>query len=52
MDVLNSAVSLHALSSQELECIFALGFALDQLRGNLTALVRCVRERARRPEGA
>jgi uncharacterized membrane protein YccC len=34
------------LSSEELERIFALGFALEQLRGNLVDLERCIREQA------
>ncbi len=33
------------LSSEEVERLFALGFALEQLRSNLTDLERCIRER-------
>jgi hypothetical protein len=34
------------LSSEEVERIFAFGFALEQLRNNLADLERCVRENA------
>jgi len=33
-----------ALSANKVEQLFALGFALDQLRNDLTDLERCVRE--------
>ncbi|MGZ5393740.1 MAG: FUSC family protein [Mycobacterium sp.] len=38
---------MRSLSSSELERIFALGFALEQLEQNFSDLQRCVRENAR-----
>jgi uncharacterized membrane protein YccC len=38
-----------ALSTDELERLFALGFALEQLRHDLSDLARCVRELAEAP---
>ena len=40
---------LRRLSSSELERIFTLGFALEQLQQNLSDLERCLRENARLP---
>jgi uncharacterized membrane protein YccC len=37
------------LTSNEVEPVFALGFALEQLRQNFIDLRRCVRDHARRP---
>jgi len=37
------------LTSNEVEPVFALGFALEQLRQNFTDLRRCVQDYARRP---
>jgi hypothetical protein len=37
------------LSSNEIEPVFALGFAFEQLRQNFFDLQRCVRDYARRP---
>jgi uncharacterized membrane protein YccC len=37
------------LSSNEIEPVFALGFALEQLRQNFIDLQRCVQDHARRP---
>jgi uncharacterized membrane protein YccC len=39
------------LDAQEVERVFALGFALEQLRQNLVDLHRCVSESARVPKG-
>jgi uncharacterized membrane protein YccC len=39
----------HTLSSSEVERIFALGFALEQLRQDLSDLARCVQEWTTRP---
>jgi hypothetical protein len=36
-----------ALSSNEVECLFALGFALEQLHQHVLDLVRCVQVCAR-----
>lgn len=41
--------STRDLSDEEVERIFALGFALDQLRRNFTDLARCVSELAPTP---
>jgi hypothetical protein len=41
----------NALSSGELERLFALGFALDQLRQHVADLGQCVEERAEDPTG-
>ena len=40
---------MRSLSSSELERIFTLGFALEQLQQNFSDLERCVRENARLP---
>lgn len=40
---------LRRLSSSELERVFTLGFALEQLQQNFSDLERCVREHARLP---
>jgi uncharacterized membrane protein YccC len=38
------------LSSNEIEPVFALGFALEQLRQNFIDLQRCIQDYARRPQ--
>jgi hypothetical protein len=45
--VLRSERLTRALSTDEVERLFALGFVLEQLRRNLADLARCVQEWAR-----
>jgi uncharacterized membrane protein YccC len=47
--VLRNEGLMRSLSSSELERIFTLGFALEQLQQNLADLQRCVQETARLP---
>ena len=48
IESLRSEGVTRALSGGELEQLFALGFALDQLRRNFTDLQRCAQENARK----
>jgi uncharacterized membrane protein YccC len=49
VEAVRSAGLTHPLTSNEIEPVFALGFALEQLRQNFIDLRRCVQSYARRP---